>query len=73
MGITAPLAGLLVLLLMWVFFRSATLVIAPMLVAMVTVVATMGLLIGSGLTVHIMSSMIPIFSCRSRSSTPCTS
>ena len=61
MGIAAPLAGLLVLILMWVFFRSWTLVAAPMVVAVVTVVATMGLLIGLGFTVHIMSSMIPIF------------
>jgi predicted RND superfamily exporter protein len=61
MGVAAPLAGLLVLILMWVFFRSWTLVTAPMLVAVATVVATMGLLVGLGFTVHIMSSMIPIF------------
>lgn len=61
MGVAAPLAGLLVLVLMWIFFRSWTLVTAPMLLAVVTVVATMGLLIGTGFTVHIMSSMIPIF------------
>jgi predicted RND superfamily exporter protein len=61
MGIAAPLAGLLVFLLMWFFFRSLTLVVAPMIVAMVTVIATMGLLIGFGFPVHIMSSMIPIF------------
>ena len=61
MGIAAPAAGLLVLLLMFFFFRSASLVIAPMLVALATVVTTMGLLIGAGFTVHIMSSMIPIF------------
>ena len=61
MGIAAPLAGLIVFLLMWFFFRSIALVIAPMIVAMVTVIATMGLLIGLGFTVHVMSSMIPIF------------
>jgi len=61
MGISAPLAGLMIFLLMWYFFRSATLVVAPMLVAIITVVLVMGLLIGSGFTVHIMSSMIPIF------------
>jgi predicted RND superfamily exporter protein len=61
MGLVAPLAGLLVFLLMWFFFRSVLLVVAPMIVAMVTVIATMGLLIGMGFTVHIMSSMIPIF------------
>ncbi|HZW59762.1 MAG TPA: MMPL family transporter, partial [Woeseiaceae bacterium] len=61
MGISAPLAGLMIFLLMLYFFRSATLVVAPMLVAMATVIMTMGLLIGLGFTVHIMSSMIPIF------------
>jgi hypothetical protein len=51
----------MIFLLMLYFFRSAKLVIAPMLVAMATVIISMGLLIGLGFTVHIMSSMIPIF------------
>ncbi|AGA33368.1 transporter, putative [Thioalkalivibrio nitratireducens DSM 14787] len=61
MAISAPLAGLVIFLLMLYFFRSVALVMAPMLLAMATVIATMGLLIGAGFTVHIMSSMIPIF------------
>ncbi|MDX1570814.1 MAG: MMPL family transporter [Xanthomonadales bacterium] len=61
MGISAPLAALVIFLLMWAFFRNLRLVIAPMIVAMATVISTMGLLIGLGFTVHIMSSMIPIF------------
>ena len=61
MGISAPLAGLMIFLLMLYFFRSAPLVVAPMLVAMATVIVSMGLMIGFGFTVHIMSSMIPIF------------
>ncbi len=61
MGISAPLAGLMIFLLMLYFFRSTQLVIAPMLVAMATVIISMGLMIGLGFTVHIMSSMIPIF------------
>jgi predicted RND superfamily exporter protein len=61
MGISAPLAGLMIFLLMLYFFRSAALVVAPMLVAMATVIISMGLLISAGFTVHIMSSMIPIF------------
>lgn len=61
MAISAPLAGLAIFLLMWFFFRSLSLIVAPMLMAMGVVVATMGLLIGMGFTVHIMSSMIPIF------------
>ena len=61
MAISAPLAALVIFGLMWFFFRSLSLVTAPMLVAMATVLITMGFLIGSGFTVHIMSSMIPIF------------
>jgi uncharacterized membrane protein YdfJ with MMPL/SSD domain len=61
MGLSAPMAGLVVLLLMLWFFRKPVLVISPMVVAMLTVMMTMGLLISFGFTVHIMSSMIPIF------------
>jgi len=61
MSVSAPLAGVMIFLLMLYFFRSVPLVIAPMLVAMTTVVVSMGLMIGLGFTVHIMSSMIPIF------------
>ncbi|MBY5922097.1 efflux RND transporter permease subunit [Ferrimonas balearica] len=61
MAVSAPLAGAMIFALMWFFFRSIPLVIAPMLVAMATVIATMGTLIGMGYTVHIMSSMIAIF------------
>ena len=61
MALLAPLAGLLVFFLMYYFFRRLSLVIAAMLVAMLSVVWTMGLMIGTGFTVHIMSSMIPIF------------
>jgi predicted RND superfamily exporter protein/outer membrane lipoprotein-sorting protein len=61
MGVSAPLAGLIIFLLMWFFFRSLALIVSPMLVAISTVTVTMGLLIGFGFPVHIMSSMIPIF------------
>jgi hypothetical protein len=61
MAISAPLAALVIFLLMWWFFRSLALVVSPMIVAMSTVIMTMGALIGAGFTVHIMSSMIPIF------------
>lgn len=61
MAISAPLAGLVIFLLMWIFFKSVRLIIAPMLLAMATVIITMGLLIGFKFPVHIMSSMIPIF------------
>ena len=61
MGISAPLAGLTIFILLFIFFRNIPLIIAPMVVAMATVIVTMGLLIGFGFTVHIMSSMIAIF------------
>jgi predicted RND superfamily exporter protein len=61
MAISAPLAMIVIFLLMLFFFRKVVLVISPMIVAMVTVLSTMGLLIGFRFPVHIMSSMIPIF------------
>lgn len=61
MAISAPLAGLIIGLLLLFFFRSIIVIAAPMMLAIVTVIWTMGLLIGTGHTVHIMSSMIPIF------------
>ncbi len=61
MAISAPMAMLLIFLLMWYFFKKASLVVSPMIVAMVSVITTMGLLVVTGNTVHIMSSMIPIF------------
>jgi len=61
MAISAPMAMAVIFLLMLVFFRKLVLVLSPMIVAMVSVICTMGLLIGTGNTVHIMSSMIPIF------------
>ncbi len=61
MAISAPVAMLLIFLLMLYFFRQPKLIAAPMIIAMVSVLCTMGLLIGTGNTLHIMSSMIPIF------------
>ncbi len=61
MAISAPLAMLMIFGLMFLFFKKIQLIIAPMIIAMVSVITTMGLLIGMGNTLHIMSSMIPIF------------
>lgn len=61
MGISAPLAGLTIFVLLFLFFRNIPFISAAMIVAMVTVITTMGLLIAMGYTVHIMSSMIAIF------------
>ncbi len=61
MAISAPLAMLVIFLLLWWFFKKLSLIVSPMIVAMVSSLATMALLIASGNTIHIMSSMIPIF------------
>jgi predicted RND superfamily exporter protein/CRP-like cAMP-binding protein len=61
MAISAPAAMLVIFLLMYYFFRNLTVVISSMLVAMVSVLCTMALLVITGNTLHIMSSMIPIF------------
>ncbi|MFO8052482.1 MAG: efflux RND transporter permease subunit [Candidatus Omnitrophota bacterium] len=61
MGMSAPLAGLIIFLLMLFFFKNIRLIISPMILAIATVIIAMGLLIGFGFSVHIMSSMIPIF------------
>ncbi len=61
MALSAPLAMLIIFLLLMMFFRKFVLIIAPMIVAIVSCIATMALLISTGNTIHIMSSMIPIF------------
>jgi len=61
MAISAPLAMVIIFLLLWWFFRKLVLITAPMIVAVISVIWTMGLLIVTGNTIHIMSSMIPIF------------
>ena len=61
MAISAPLAMLVIFLLMLYFFRNLVLIISPLIVAMASVIFTMSLLVITGNTIHIMSSMIPIF------------
>ncbi len=61
MAISAPLAMLAIFLLMQLFFKKIKMIMPPMIIAMFSVICTMGVLIGTGNTLHIMSSMIPIF------------
>jgi predicted RND superfamily exporter protein len=61
MATSAPMAGVVIFLLLLLFFKRVQLIIAPMIIAVISVVTTMGLLIGLGYDVHIMSSMIAIF------------
>jgi predicted RND superfamily exporter protein len=61
MAVFSPVAGLVMFVVLWWMFRNLALVGAVMGVAMVSIVWSMGLMIGTGLPVHIMSSMIPVF------------
>lgn len=61
MGIFSPIAGMIMFITLYIMFRNITLVIAMMAVAFLSIIWSMGLLIGVGFPVHIMSSMIPVF------------
>ncbi|MCP4566730.1 MAG: MMPL family transporter [FCB group bacterium] len=58
---SAPMAGLIIFILMFVFFRNIRIILPPMIVAVTSIIWTMGALVWTGNSVHIMSSMIPIF------------
>ena len=61
MAIFSPLAGIIMMVALFFMFRSLSLVFSIMAVAFMSILWTMGLLIGLGFPVHIMSSMIPVF------------
>jgi predicted RND superfamily exporter protein len=63
MAILSPIVGLVILLALWLMFRGLrfSYILSPMLVAMFSVLWTMGLMIWLGIPVHIMSSMAPVF------------
>lgn len=61
MLVSAPLAMLLIFALMWYFFRNLRFITVPMIVALLSVIIVMSFLVVCGFTIHIMSSMIPIF------------
>jgi predicted RND superfamily exporter protein len=61
MGVVAPLAFMFIMILVYLLFRQPIFLIPIGMDAMFTVMWAMGLLIGTGHTVHIMSSMIPVF------------
>lgn len=61
MGLFSPIAGIVMCIALWLMFRSTTLVVANMAVAMTSIIWAMGLFIGLGFPVHIMSSMSPVF------------
>jgi hypothetical protein len=61
MGIFSPIAGIIMFAAIQLMFRNLALSLAMMAVAMAAIIWSMGLLIGAGFPVHIMSSMAPVF------------
>lgn len=61
MAVSVPLAMLLIFILLFFFFRKVVLIVSPIIIAMVAVIATMGLLVATGNTLHLMSLMVPVF------------
>jgi len=61
MAIFSPIAGMIMFAAIQLMFRNLALSAAMMGVSMVAIIWSMGLLIGVGFPVHIMSSMAPVF------------
>ncbi len=61
MAVFAPIAGMVMLVVRYFMFRDLFLSITLMMDAMISIVWSMGLLIGLGFPIHIMSSMAPVF------------
>lgn len=61
MGRFSPIAGAIMFVAVLIMFGSLLLAGSMMAVAMISIVWSMGLLIGLGYPVHIMSSMAPVF------------
>jgi predicted RND superfamily exporter protein len=61
MAVFAPLAGLVMLVALYLMFHSLALSFCIMGVAMLASLCSMGLLVAVGQPVHIMSSMMPVF------------
>ncbi|MBI4457117.1 MAG: MMPL family transporter [Acidobacteria bacterium] len=61
MALFSPLAGVVMVVLLFVMFRSWSLVFTNMAVAMVSILWSMGLFVALGIPIHIMASMSPVF------------
>ncbi len=61
MGLFSPIAGMVMFISLYILFGNLGLISSVMAVAMISIIWSMGLLIGLGYPVHIMSSMIPVF------------
>jgi len=61
MGIFSPIAGMIMFAAAYIMFGSFFLSFSIMMPAMIIIIWSMGLLIGAGFPIHIMSSMSPVF------------
>jgi len=61
MALLSPLIGLVIFLGMWLMFRRLSLIVGPLLIALISVLWTMGLMVWLRIPVHIMASMAPVF------------
>ncbi|MBI5415249.1 MAG: MMPL family transporter [Candidatus Omnitrophica bacterium] len=61
MGLFSPVSGMVMCVALFLMFRNYALVFTNMGVAMISIFWSLGLLIGMGFPVHIMSSMMPVF------------
>jgi predicted RND superfamily exporter protein len=61
MALFSPLAGFVMLIVLFLMFRNWILVFANMAVAMVSIICSTGLFVGLGIPIHIMASMSPVF------------
>ncbi|MBI3926218.1 MAG: MMPL family transporter [Armatimonadetes bacterium] len=61
MAVFAPIAGAIMFVVLMVMFRNLALVMCNMAVAMIAIAVSLGALVGAGYSIHIMSSMIPVF------------
>lgn len=61
MAVFAPLAGMVMLIALYLMFHSLLLSFCIMAVAMLASLCSMGLLVAVGQPIHIMSSMMPVF------------
>jgi hypothetical protein len=61
MAIFSPISGMIMFIAIYLMFRSLALSVSMMMVAMISTNWSMGLLIGLGFPIHIMSSMSPVF------------
>ncbi|MEW5806625.1 MAG: MMPL family transporter, partial [Acidobacteriota bacterium] len=61
MAMFSPISALIMFIAIYLMFRSVVLSLSMLSAAMISIIWSMGLLIGIGFPIHIMSSMAPVF------------